>query len=171
VDWKDRNTCVLFGDGAGAAVCRIAPAHGLLTAVMGADGRKADLITWPAAAAVPGDGGVGRLGMHYLRMEGRNLPRRRAGDENCRQEALRRCEIDISRIKCIIPTRQPSHHRCRPRTPRRQTRKLCSTPQIRKHLRRFRGIALDEAVASGSSACDLILMGFWRGAHMGRGGN
>ena len=43
VDWKDRNTCVLFGDGAGAAVLQNRPnTHGLLTAVMGADGRKAE---------------------------------------------------------------------------------------------------------------------------------
>src|SRR5690242_14424108 len=40
-DWTDRNTCVLFGDGAGAAVLQSRPnAHGLLTACMGADGNK-----------------------------------------------------------------------------------------------------------------------------------
>src|SRR6266702_4451757 len=45
VDWQDRNTCVLFGDGAGAAILQNRPnAHGLLTAVMGADGSKADLL-------------------------------------------------------------------------------------------------------------------------------
>src|SRR5262249_57398927 len=45
VDWEDRNTCVLFGDGAGAAILRNRPnAHGLLTAVMGTDGSKADLL-------------------------------------------------------------------------------------------------------------------------------
>jgi len=45
VDWTDRNTCVLFGDGAGAAIMQSrAQAHGLLTACMGADGAKADLM-------------------------------------------------------------------------------------------------------------------------------
>src|SRR5580698_4922014 len=40
-NWKDRNTCVLFGDGAGAAILQNrADSHGLLTAVMGADGNK-----------------------------------------------------------------------------------------------------------------------------------
>jgi len=44
VNWKDRNTCVLFGDGAGAAILQNrANSHGLLTAVMGADGKKANL--------------------------------------------------------------------------------------------------------------------------------
>ena len=41
VNWEDRNTCVLFGDGAGAAILQNRPnSHGLLTAVMGADGEK-----------------------------------------------------------------------------------------------------------------------------------
>ena len=41
VNWKDRNTCVLFGDGAGAAVLRNRPnAHGLLTTCMGSDGTQ-----------------------------------------------------------------------------------------------------------------------------------
>ena len=39
IDWTDRNTCVLFGDGAGAAILQHRPnSHGLLTACMGADG-------------------------------------------------------------------------------------------------------------------------------------
>ena len=39
IDWSDRNTCVLFGDGAGAAILQNRPnSHGLLTACMGADG-------------------------------------------------------------------------------------------------------------------------------------
>ncbi len=52
VDWEDRNTCVLFGDGAGAAILQNRPqAHGLLTAVMGADGDKADLLHMPGGGS------------------------------------------------------------------------------------------------------------------------
>ena len=41
IDWTDRNTCVLFGDGAGAAVLQNRPhSHGLLTACMGPTGTK-----------------------------------------------------------------------------------------------------------------------------------
>src|SRR5438094_4068480 len=48
VDWNDRNTCVLFGDGAGAAILQHRPeAHGLLTACMGAEGDKAELLCMP----------------------------------------------------------------------------------------------------------------------------
>ena len=52
VDWKDRNTCVLFGDGAGAAILQHRPdAHGLLTACMGADGDKAMLLCMPGGGS------------------------------------------------------------------------------------------------------------------------
>ena len=42
VDWQDRRTCVLFGDGAGAVAMEVAPEgwDGLLTMVMGTDGRR-----------------------------------------------------------------------------------------------------------------------------------
>ena len=43
VDWNDRGTCVLFGDGAGAAVVR-AEDTGIMGLTMGADGRKGDVL-------------------------------------------------------------------------------------------------------------------------------
>src|SRR3977135_1217966 len=52
VDWTDRNTCVLFGDGAGAAILQNRPnTHGLLTAVMGAEGDKAELLCMPGGGS------------------------------------------------------------------------------------------------------------------------
>src|SRR5258706_12075313 len=52
IDWQDRNTCVLFGDGAGAAILQNRPnTHGLLTTVMGSDGRKADLLSMPGGGS------------------------------------------------------------------------------------------------------------------------
>jgi 3-oxoacyl-[acyl-carrier-protein] synthase-3 len=87
VDWKDRNTCVLFGDGAGAAVLQNRPnAHGLLTAVMGADGRKADLLFMAGRRQpLPGDGRISRLG-HALPAHGRqgDLQECGAGDADRR---------------------------------------------------------------------------------------
>ncbi len=46
VDWKDRNTCVLFGDGAGAAVLELSdePDRGILNCCMGADGDSYEAI-------------------------------------------------------------------------------------------------------------------------------
>lgn len=44
IDWKDRGTCVLFGDGAGAAVVR-AQEIGVIGSVMGADGSRGDVLS------------------------------------------------------------------------------------------------------------------------------
>src|SRR5947208_1545599 len=71
VDWTDRNTCVLFGDGSGAAVLQSRPnVHGLLTACMGADGNKADLLSMPGAGCRhPATPGTAAPRMHSLPLE------------------------------------------------------------------------------------------------------
>ena len=48
VDWSDRGTCVLFGDGAGAVVLQAADEPGILSTHLHADGRYKDLLTVPA---------------------------------------------------------------------------------------------------------------------------
>jgi 3-oxoacyl-[acyl-carrier-protein] synthase-3 len=53
VDWTDRNTCVLFGDGAGAAILRSrAGAHGVITTHMGSDGNFADILFMPGGGSM-----------------------------------------------------------------------------------------------------------------------
>ncbi len=47
VDWQDRSTCVLFGDGAGAAVVRADETYGLLAFDQGSDGTKGDVLACP----------------------------------------------------------------------------------------------------------------------------
>jgi 3-oxoacyl-[acyl-carrier-protein] synthase-3 len=106
VDWTDRNTCVLFGDGAGAAILQNRPnAHGLLTACMGSDGQKADLLSMPGGGSrCPATAESVAAGLHFLRMDGKETFKNAVQAMNtAAQEALRRCEIDISQIKCIIP--------------------------------------------------------------------
>jgi len=55
INWTDRNTCVLFGDGAGAVVMRCSDAENapgrVLSAVMGSDGNLADLLKVPGGAS------------------------------------------------------------------------------------------------------------------------
>src|SRR6266404_9640995 len=106
VDWEDRNTCVLFGDGAGAAILRNrVNSHGLLTAVMGADGDKADLLFMAGGGSrcpATAQSVEGRL--HYLRMEGKETFKNAVqAMQTAAEESMRRCEIDITKIKCIIP--------------------------------------------------------------------
>jgi 3-oxoacyl-[acyl-carrier-protein] synthase III len=164
VDWKDRNTCVVFGDGAGAAVLQNRPnAHGLLTAVMGADGRKANLLFMAGGGSrCPATAESVASGMHYLRMEGRETFKNAVqAMQTAAEEALRRCEIDISRIKCIIP------HQANRRIIDAVVERLGAKPeQLFVNLHKYGNtsaasvaIALDEAVASGRvQRGDLILM-------------
>ena len=164
VDWTDRNTCVLFGDGAGAAVLQSRPnSHGLLTAVMGADGSKGNLIHMPGGGSrCPASVDSVAAKLHYLRMDGRETFKS-AVQAMCHaaQEALRRCELDISKIKCVIP------HQANRRIIDAVGKRLGATPeQLFINLDRYGNtsaasvaIALDEAVSSGKiQRGDLILM-------------
>lgn len=66
LNWKDRSTCVLFGDGAGAVLLRASREPGILGSVVGSDGSGANLLTIPGVAArLNGSGGD-----QYLRMNG-----------------------------------------------------------------------------------------------------
>jgi 3-oxoacyl-[acyl-carrier-protein] synthase-3 len=106
VDWQDRNTCVLFGDGAGAAVLRHRPdSAGLLTVTMGADGGKGSLLCVPAGgAARPASVESVRQRLHFIRMDGRETFKNAVQAMlSAAREALARCELDISQIQCVIP--------------------------------------------------------------------
>ena len=164
VDWQDRNTCVLFGDGAGAAVLQNRPqAHGLLTAVMGADGTKSDLLFMPGGgSSCPATAASVSSRLHYLRMEGKETFKNAIqAMQMAAEEAMRRCEIDITRIKCIIP------HQANRRIIDAVGERLGATPeQLFTNVHRCGNtsaasvaIALDEAVTTGKvQRGDLILM-------------
>ncbi|MDH3275842.1 MAG: ketoacyl-ACP synthase III [Gammaproteobacteria bacterium] len=47
VDWSDRNTCVLFGDGAGAVIVKPSEEPGIMSCHLGADGQYKDLLYYP----------------------------------------------------------------------------------------------------------------------------
>jgi 3-oxoacyl-[acyl-carrier-protein] synthase III len=47
VDWTDRQTCVLFGDGAGAVILKPSEEPGILTTIISADGQYKDLLSYP----------------------------------------------------------------------------------------------------------------------------
>ena len=76
VDWKDRATCVLFGDGAGAAVVKRAKTHskGILSAYMRSDGTLAELLWRPSGGAkVPYSQGTLDDRSTFVRMAGREV--------------------------------------------------------------------------------------------------
>ncbi len=76
VDWTDRSTCVLFGDGAGAAVVRPAngSGRGIVSSHLRSDGKLANLLYRPAGGnAEPMNEDVLGRRDHLLRMEGREV--------------------------------------------------------------------------------------------------
>jgi len=164
IDWQDRNTCVLFGDGAGAAILQNRPhSHGLLTACMGADGGKAGLLSMPGGGSqcpATADSVVSRL--HFLRMDGKETFKN-AVNAMCTaaREALTRCELDIKDIACVIP------HQANRRIIDAVSERLAATPeQLFVNLEKYGNtsaasvaIALDEAVSGGKiRRGDLILL-------------
>jgi 3-oxoacyl-[acyl-carrier-protein] synthase III len=164
VDWSDRNTCVLFGDGAGAAVLQNRPnAHGLLTACMGADGSKGGLLYMPGGGSrVPATAESVNARLHFLRMEGRETFKNAVNAMyTAAQEGLRRCNLEIGQIKCVIP------HQANLRIIEAVGERLGARPeQLFINLHKYGNtsaasvaIALDEAVETGRvERGDLILL-------------
>ena len=164
IDWSDRNTCVLFGDGAGATILQNRPnSHGLLTACMGADGTKAELLLMPGGGSRhPATNETVAARLHYLRMDGKETFKNAVNAMyTAAKEALRRCEISIDQIKCIIP------HQANRRIIDAVADRLEARPeQLFVNLEKYGNtsaasvaIALDEAVESGRvEKGDLILL-------------
>ena len=75
VDWKDRSTCVLFGDGAGAAVVQRAKhGKGILSSFIRSDGTLAELLYRPGGGAtVPFSEAVLGERSHFVKMAGREV--------------------------------------------------------------------------------------------------
>jgi 3-oxoacyl-[acyl-carrier-protein] synthase-3 len=75
LDFQDRNTCVLFGDGAGAAVLRPCDAGtGVLSVKLGADGAQGDMLTVPAGGSErPATHETVSARDHFIKMRGNEL--------------------------------------------------------------------------------------------------
>jgi 3-oxoacyl-[acyl-carrier-protein] synthase III len=73
VDWTDRGTCVLFGDGAGAVLVAASDVPGgIMSTVLGSDGSGAELLSVPAGgSAMPSSLETVSNGSHYIKMDGR----------------------------------------------------------------------------------------------------
>jgi 3-oxoacyl-[acyl-carrier-protein] synthase-3 len=164
VDWKDRNTCVLFGDGAGAAVLQNRPAaHGLLTTCLGSDGAKAGLLeVRGGGSACPATAKSVSEGMHFLRMDGKETFKNAVNAMvTAATEALERCGLNITQIRCIIP------HQANQRILSAVAERLGAGPdQVFSNVDRYGNtsaasvaIALDEAVGAGRiNPGDLVLL-------------
>ncbi|MCX6353281.1 MAG: ketoacyl-ACP synthase III [Candidatus Aureabacteria bacterium] len=74
-DWKDRNTCILFGDGAGAAIIGETDGGGeIISSYLGADGRWGKLLYMPGGGSrYPASHETVDTRLHYMKMEGKEV--------------------------------------------------------------------------------------------------
>jgi len=174
IDWTDRNTCVLFGEGAGAAVLRLVEGEeGILATSIGSDGSKGNCLTAPS--------------LHISREE-----KEKRKSENCRTiwmeggevfkfaiktltsgtlNILEKAKVQLSDIKLIIP------HQANIRIIEGAAKKLgVEIGKIFTNIHKYGNmsaasipIALDEAVREGRiTRGDLVvLVGFGGGLTWG----
>jgi 3-oxoacyl-[acyl-carrier-protein] synthase-3 len=94
LDWQDRATAVLFGDGAGALVLEAAPEPGIICSHLHADGSYVDLLQ------VPGGIGGNRNEDHYIEMKGSEVFKMsittmcRTADETLMANGMEKSDID-----------------------------------------------------------------------------
>ncbi|MEI6033910.1 MAG: beta-ketoacyl-ACP synthase III [Verrucomicrobiae bacterium] len=106
VNWQDRNTCVLFGDGAGAAVLRSREgSHGVIATYMGSDGNFGDILHMPGGGcAQPVTKENADQKLNTLHMNGRETFKQAVTSMmRAAQKALEQSELSIADITCIIP--------------------------------------------------------------------
>lgn len=106
VNWKDRGTCILFGDGAGAFVLQASEEPGgVLSAVMRSDGSGGDLLSVPAGGSrIPPSVDSVNRGLHHIQMNGREVYRFATRVmTQATEEAVEGARLRMQDIKLIIP--------------------------------------------------------------------
>ncbi len=170
VDWKDRSTCVLFGDGAGAAVLkRSRQGKGILSTYMRSDGTLAELLYRPSGgAARPFDQASLDDRSIFLRMEGREVFKHAVRSmSEAADRALDGAKLTGANVDLMIP------HQANVRIIE-ATAKHAGIPmeKVFVNVDRFGntssasvGLALDEAITSGrvTEGSTVLLVAFGAG--------
>lgn len=106
VNWQDRNTCVLFGDGAGAAILRNrAGSHGVITTYMGSDGNYGDILHMPGGGcAIPPSQECIDQRLNTLHMNGRETFKQAVTSMlAAANKSLEQAGLAVGDLTCIIP--------------------------------------------------------------------
>ena len=165
-DWTDRNTCVLFADGAGAAILQPSDTPGILSSELGADGAYGDLLYVPYGTSrkpeqpKPDDYCLHMKGNEVFKVAVKTL-------ESITLEALAKQNMNINDIDWLIP------HQANTRIIHSVAKRL-SIPiekviiTLQKHGNTSAAsipLALDEGINSGkiSSGDTILMLGFGAG--------
>lgn len=170
LDMKDRNTCVLFGDGAGAVV--LGPSDdesGLLSFDLGADGAGGKFLYLPAGGSqMPATENTVKDRLHYVKMEGSDVFKfavRAMGSSA--MKALESANLKLADVKYMVP------HQANIRIIQAAAKKLeLPLERVKVNLDAYGNmsaasipVALDEAVREGSiqKGDHVVMVGFGGG--------
>ena len=106
IDWKDRSTCVLFGDGAGAAVVsRSSDDSGVIANTLGADGSQGEILKIPGGGSChPPTQETLNENLHFLKMQGSEVFKTAVRTmEEAVHDALKKAKLTIDDINMLIP--------------------------------------------------------------------
>lgn len=171
VDWTDRGTCILFGDGAGAVLVAASDVPGgIMASVLGSDGSGGDLLTVPAGgSAMPTTLETVSSGNHFIKMDGRAVFRfatRVMADAT--KQVLERAGLTVEDVDLVIP------HQANQRIIQSSVLKQLKIPEdkVFVNLQKYGNtstasipIALCEAIEAGKvkPGDDLVFVGFGAG--------
>jgi len=173
-DWHDRNTCVLFGDGAGAVILQAGENEGgVLATVLGADGSGGDLLQLPAGGSrMPASHQTVAERQHFIQMKGQEVFRFAVKTiPAATRQVLTKAGLALRDVNLLIP------HQANQRIIEAATRSLDLPPDsVYSNLERYGNtssasipIALCEAAESGRiQPGDLVVcVGFGAGLTWG----
>lgn len=170
LDWNDRNTCILFGDGAGAAVLGpVEDGYGVLGIELGADGSGGDLLKVPAGGSrQPFTPEICENRLHFIHMSGNEVFKfaiKIMGEAAAK--ALANAGLSTEDIDCLIP------HQANIRIIQSAAKRLkVPMDKVMVNVEQYGNtsaasipIALDEAVRCGRLKKDdkIVLVGFGAG--------
>ncbi len=172
VDWKDRGICVLFGDGAGAAVLGpCADGHGCLYTQLGADGSGGAMLCTPAGGTKePSTAETLASGRQFIRMDGKAVFKFASQVIiETAQTALAKCGLEVSDLRLFIP------HQANERITQHAIARLGLKPeQVASNISRYGNtsaasipLALDEYKTQLKDGDVLMLLGFGAGLTWG----
>ncbi len=105
-NWTDRNTCVLFGDGAGAAIlAHRGSAHGVISTHIGSDGQYTDILFMPGGGSrCPITKENADKNLATIHMSGKEVYKQAVTAMlSAAQKALEQAGLSIEDISCVIP--------------------------------------------------------------------
>jgi 3-oxoacyl-[acyl-carrier-protein] synthase III len=157
-DWRDPKSCVLFGDGAGAAIIGVVDErHEILSLFLGANGCDASLMVIPGGGSkAPASEESLQQRLHYLRIEGRQVFKIAVkAMSDATLEAVKRAGLQMEEIAWLIP------HQANDRILRAVAERLQISPEsVYTNIDRYGNtsaasviIALDEGIKSEKIRC------------------